>query len=76
MGPLQGLRVIDLTDDLGRFATKLLSEMGATVVRVHDGTGVTHGPAMRDAPAAARGGLLDWWYEAGKRLVPLRFDAP
>ncbi len=76
MGPLQGLRVIDLTDDLGRFATKLLSEMGATVVRVHDGTGITHGPSMRDAEAAVRGGLLDWWYEAGKRIVPLRLDTP
>ena len=72
MGPLQDLRVIDLTDDLGRFATKLLSEMGASVVRVHDGAGVTHGPAMQAPEAAARGGLLDWWYEAGKRLLPLR----
>jgi crotonobetainyl-CoA:carnitine CoA-transferase CaiB-like acyl-CoA transferase len=74
MAPLQGLRVIDLTDDLGRFATKLLAEMGASVVRVHDGVGVTHGPAMRAPEAAARGALLDWWYEAGKRLLPLRLD--
>jgi crotonobetainyl-CoA:carnitine CoA-transferase CaiB-like acyl-CoA transferase len=73
MAPLQGLRVIDLTDDLGRFATKLLAEMGASVV-VHDGVGVTHGPAMRAPAAAARGALLDWWYEAGKRLLPLRLD--
>ena len=71
MGPLQGLRVVDLTDDLGRFATKLLAEMGASVVRVHDGTGVAHGPAMVDASAAERGDLLDWWYEAAKQLVPL-----
>ena len=74
MGPLQGLRVIDLTDDLGRFASKLLAEMGATVVRVHDGAGVTHGPAMRAPEAAARGALLDWWYEAGKQLLPLRLE--
>lgn len=76
MGPLQGLRVIDLTDDLGRFATKILAEMGASVVRVHDGRGVTHGPAMADPGAAARGALLDWWYEGGKRLVPLALDTP
>ena len=31
-GPLDGLRVIDLTDDSGRFATKLLAEAGASVV--------------------------------------------
>jgi crotonobetainyl-CoA:carnitine CoA-transferase CaiB-like acyl-CoA transferase len=76
MGPLQGLRVIDLTDDLGRFATKLLAELGADVARVHDGAGVTHGPAMREPEAAARGALLDWWYEGGKRLVPLALDTP
>jgi crotonobetainyl-CoA:carnitine CoA-transferase CaiB-like acyl-CoA transferase len=76
MGPLQGLRVIDLTDDLGRFATKLLAELGADVVRVHDGAGVTHGPAMRAPEAAARGALLDWWYEGGKRLVPLQLETP
>ena len=75
MGPLHGLRVIDLTDDLGRFATKLLAELGASVVRVHDGTGdVTHGPAMRSPAAAARGALLDWWYEAGKRQLSLRLE--
>lgn len=62
-GPLDGLRVIDLTDDSGRFATKLLSEAGASVVRI--GTG-TSGPAMRSEDAQARGGLLDWWYDGGK----------
>ena len=34
MRPLSGLRVIDLTDDSGRFATKLLTEFGADVVRI------------------------------------------
>jgi crotonobetainyl-CoA:carnitine CoA-transferase CaiB-like acyl-CoA transferase len=74
MGPLQGLRVIDLTDDLGRFATKLLAEMGADVVRVHDGAGVTHGPPMSTPAASARGGLLDWWLDASKRVVPLSLE--
>ena len=32
-GALAGLRVLDLTDDLGRFATKFLAENGASVVR-------------------------------------------
>lgn len=75
-GPLEGLRVVDLTDDSGRFATKVLAEMGATVVRVHDGAGVTHGPAMKDPAAAERGGLLDWWYDANKRMVPLDLTSP
>lgn len=72
--PLQGLRVVDLTDDSGRFATKVLAEAGASVVRVHDGTGVTHGPPMADPEAAARGALLDWWFDAGKRAVPLNLE--
>ena len=68
-GPLAGLRVIDLTDDLGRFATKLLAEAGADVVRV-----CRHGSPGRPmtTPAlAARGGVADWWYDGGKRRAPL-----
>ena len=71
MTPLDGLRVIDLTDDSGRFATKLLVEMGASVVRIHDGVGVTHGPPMANPVAGAFGHLLDWWFDAGKHSVPL-----
>ena len=62
-GPLEGLRVIDLTDDSGRFATKLLVEVGASVVRLGPWSA---GPPMAAGPAAARGGLLDWWYDGGK----------
>lgn len=64
-GALAGLRALDLTDDSGRFATKLLTEAGADVVRIGGGS---HGPPMRDATA---GGLLDWWYDAGKLAVGL-----
>ena len=70
-GPLDGLRVIDLTDDSGRFATKLLVELGASVLRLHDDASITHGPAMVDPHAAGKGGLLDWWYDGGKKLAPL-----
>ncbi len=48
-GPLEGLRVVDLTDDSGRFATKLLAESGASVVRI----GVGH---VRTRHARARCG--------------------
>jgi crotonobetainyl-CoA:carnitine CoA-transferase CaiB-like acyl-CoA transferase len=67
-GPLEGLRVIDLTDDSGRFATKLLAESGASVVRLGSGW---PGPAMRSEDAAARGGLLDWWYDGAKVRLDL-----
>jgi crotonobetainyl-CoA:carnitine CoA-transferase CaiB-like acyl-CoA transferase len=71
-GPLEGLRVVDLTDDSGRFATKLLAESGASVVRLGSGTS---GPPMRHPDAAARGGLLDWWYDGSKRRVELDLDS-
>jgi hypothetical protein len=32
-GVLQSIRVLDLTNDTGRFATKLLTEAGASVIR-------------------------------------------
>ncbi|MGE0544110.1 MAG: CoA transferase, partial [Dehalococcoidia bacterium] len=66
-GALAGLRVLDLTDESGRLAGKLLAEAGADVVRLRAGS---PGPPMTGA-AAARGGLLNWWYDAGTRRLPL-----
>ena len=71
-GPLAGLRVLDASDEISRFAVKLLAEAGASVVRV--GTGHDTGPAMADPVASARGGLLDWWYDGGIRRAPLDLD--
>ncbi len=70
-GPLAGLRVIDLTGDLGRFGTKLLAEYGAEVCRP---TG--WGSRGRPLPgwAGERGGHLDWWYDAAKHPVDLDLD--
>ena len=70
-GPLHGLRVVDLTDDSGRFATKLLAETGASIVRAGRGDS---GPPMRDPETAARGGVLDWWYDGGKHRLDLDLD--
>ena len=71
IGPLGGLRVIEMSDDSARFAGKLLAETGASVVQVHrDFTG----PPMRDFEVAARGGLLDWWYDGAKRRAPIDLD--
>lgn len=67
-GPLDGLRVVDHTDDSGRFATKLLTGLGADVVRTS--AAGSSGAPMTGA-AAARGGVLDWWYDGGKRRAPL-----
>ena len=69
-GALAGLRVLDLTDDLGRFATKLLAEGGASVVKLV-GWG-SPGRPMADPRAAALGGLCDWWFDGGKTTVDRR----
>jgi benzylsuccinate CoA-transferase BbsE subunit len=67
---LDGLRVLDLCDETGRLAGKLLAEAGADVVRL--GTGIS-GASLPGA-AGARGGVLDWWFEAGVRHAPLDLD--
>ena len=67
-GPLAGVRVLDVGDELGRFAGKLLAEAGADVVRLAAGE---PGPPMVDVP----GGLLDWWYDGGTTCAPLDLDA-
>ncbi|MGI9611821.1 MAG: CoA transferase [Acidimicrobiales bacterium] len=68
LGPLAGLRVVDLTDDLGRFGTKLLAEFGAEVIRPW-GAGSRGGPLP--GTAGERGGVLDWWFDAAKTPVSL-----
>ena len=70
-GALQDLRVIDLTDDTGRFATKLLTEAGADVIRLgHGSPGVT-----MNGDAGKHGGLLDWWYDGGKQQLALDLNS-
>lgn len=71
-GALAGLRVLDLTDDSGRFATKLLTELGADVVRI--ATAGSAGADMIEPDAASHGGVLDWWYDGGKRQHLLDLD--
>ena len=68
-GPLSGLRVVEMTGDHGRLAGKMLTEAGASVVRVGPAFA---GPAMSDPAVAARGGLLDWWFDGGKDIVARR----
>jgi crotonobetainyl-CoA:carnitine CoA-transferase CaiB-like acyl-CoA transferase len=66
-GALAGLRVVEFSDETGRFAGKVLAEGGASVVRL----GARFpGPSMLGEPAA-RGGLLNWWYDGGKQTVTI-----
>ena len=73
-GSLAGIRVLDLASGPARFATKLLAEMGADVVKPA-GWGPSGRP-MADPTVAARGGLLEWTYDGGKRLVAVDPESP
>jgi len=68
--PLAGVRVLDLCGDLGRFATKLLTELGASTVKPF--RWASRGAPMRDPAAAAVGGVADWWFDGGKLAVAAR----
>ncbi|MEM9651363.1 MAG: CoA transferase [Actinomycetota bacterium] len=71
-GPLAGVRVLDLSAGLGRFAGKMLAEFGADVLRVGVGE---RGPELDGAPGdAPRHGLLDWWHDCNCRRLPLDLD--
>jgi crotonobetainyl-CoA:carnitine CoA-transferase CaiB-like acyl-CoA transferase len=69
-GALEGLRVLDLTDETGRLAGRLLAETGADVIRLRRGV---PGPPMKGV-AGDRGGLLDWWFDLGTRRIEIDLD--
>ena len=69
-GPLAGVRVLDLSTDIGRFGAKVLAELGADVVRLGQAEA---GPSL--APDV-HGGLLEWWYDLNCRSLPLDLGDP
>lgn len=52
--PYDGLKILDLTDDLGRYATRLFADLGAAVIRVEPRGGARDRRAVQagDDPAA------------------------
>ena len=72
-GALAGLRVLDLCDQQGAFAGKLLAGLGADVVLVEPpGGGPLRGipPFFEGVPGPERS-LFFWFYAAGKRGITL-----
>ena len=88
MRPLAGLRVIDLADEKGELCGRLLSDLGADVLRLEPPTGARSRKLPPFAPdgetslyfgfrnAGKRGGVLDLETEEGReRLLDLLSDA-
>jgi len=74
-GPLSGVRVLDLTRLIpGAFATLMLAEMGAEVIKIEDPNG---GDPMRTLPPLVGGrGLYDLLLNRGKKSVALDLRRP
>ena len=70
---LDGLRVVEIGDEVSAYAGKLLAGLGADVIKVEPPEGCSTrniGPFYRDEPGAERS--LFWWhYSIGKRSLTL-----
>ena len=76
-GPLQGMRVLDLSDPTGHYAGKLLAGLAADVIKIEPpggDVGRSYGPFLGDEPGGGRS-LYWWYYGAGKRSVVLDIDS-
>lgn len=77
-GPLAGLRVLDLADEKGALAGKLLGDLGADVVKVER----PGGDPMRNIPPFLGGtphrerSLFFWAYNTSKRGITLDITRP
>src|SRR6476646_162463 len=73
--PLHGLRVLDLTRLVpGAFATLMLAELGAEVIKIEDPRG---GDPMRQLPPLVNGrGIYDLLLNRGKKSVALDLRRP
>jgi crotonobetainyl-CoA:carnitine CoA-transferase CaiB-like acyl-CoA transferase len=71
--PLDGVRVLDLTDLAGALCARLLGDLGADVVRVEPPGGalVRRLPPLERGMAAASASHVHWFYDVNKRAVTI-----
>lgn len=77
-GFLDGIRVLELGDELGEYCGKVLAGLGADVVRVEPPGGAAtraYGPFYRDEPHPDRS-LYFWHHNLSKRSAVLDLDEP
>jgi crotonobetainyl-CoA:carnitine CoA-transferase CaiB-like acyl-CoA transferase len=75
-GPLAGLRILELADETGHFCGKLLSDLGADVVKIEPPGGERSrriGPFLDDIPHPERS-LFFWYYNTSKRGITLNLE--
>jgi crotonobetainyl-CoA:carnitine CoA-transferase CaiB-like acyl-CoA transferase len=75
-GFLEGVRVLEVGDELGEYCGKVLAGLGADVVRVEPPGGEStrgYGPFYADVPDRNRS-LYFWHYNLGKRGIELDLD--
>ncbi|MEC8958782.1 MAG: CoA transferase [Chloroflexota bacterium] len=77
LGPLSGLRVLELADEKGQWCGKLMADMGAEVIKIEppggEGSRIV-GPFLDDVPHRDRS-LSFWHYNTSKRGVTLNLAA-
>lgn len=75
-GPLHGLTVLELADEIGQFCGKLLADLGADVIKVEpaEGESARHiGPFFQDIADPNRS-LSFWHYNTSKRGITLTLE--
>ena len=75
-GPLEGVLVLDLTDEKGMYMSKLLADMGARVILIEPPSGhpARHiGPFYNDTPDP-NGSLLFWYHSTNKESITLDIE--
>src|SRR5215469_17011181 len=73
---LSGVRVLEISDELGEYCGRLLAGLGADVLKVEPPAGEitrTYGPFLDDVPGPDRS-LHFWHYNLGKRSTCLDLD--
>jgi benzylsuccinate CoA-transferase BbsE subunit len=77
-GALTGIRVLDLADELAAYASRLLADLGAEVIRIEPPGGSRTrrtNPVVR-SPAGTAVSAFDRFVNAGKRSIVLDLEQP
>src|SRR5262249_48259395 len=76
LGPLAGLRILELANETGQFCGKLLGDLGADVVKIAPPGGEPSrriGPFLDDIPHPERS-MSFWHYNTSKRGISLDLE--